>query len=627
MNQPVREFRNVLSRRPFVLSFLLVLAWLLLMRGMLVLHSGVWPNPGWMLLADAVGALVVTLVLSLVRAPWLRVPLLVLAGIAYYAAAEHIGAHGTIFRIAHAGKMADPMFLGSSVITPWLLLLPLYSLLGYVLHRLHRRIECPPPARPYWWLAAVAGCVTIYGLAVPSLTYPDNNVVVSTIAQVPGTAVGLRGPPTREEIEPIDAGIESLFFHNQVQGEPVTDPPNILVVMIEGLSAAYLPKVAEYHQLSPVVTLPGLERQLERRGFRIYRNVLSMQRQTDRGSYPPLCGAYPRLGTIRSEMADVATGRADPVCMPELLGRHGYRTGYLQAAPLEYMNKERFMPKAGFQHVDGAGYFGPPDQEEGWGPDDDVFFSGAVDWLRELDAGGTPWFAVTLNSGTHHPFPDSAPWETGPGEEADSEPTADTGTGETRAKPDRQAAFSEMARELAGFLDGLAAEGILDNTLLIVTSDEAGGFLRGEEGPRMLDGNFGALAVRPPGGRGLDDFAGRDALVATLDIALTSLDAAGVAGNSGDARAMVGRSLLVSKPSGTRGLLLGDAYAGYTIFLLETGELMACGDTLLRCRTWRFSPQRLYGTLTEHESALPFLSYEARRQLADRTAVIDESTD
>jgi hypothetical protein len=624
----VRELRTVLSRRPFVLPFLLVFGWLLLMRGMLLLHSGVWPNPGWMLLADAVGALVMTLLLSLVRAPWLRVPLVVLAGVAFYAAAEHIGVHGTIFRIAHAVKLGDPVFLGSSVATPWLLLLPLYCLLGYLLHHLHLRIECPPPPRPFWWLAGAVGCVTIYGLAVPSLTYPANNVIVSTIAQVPSTAVGLRGPPTREEIEPIDADIESLFFHNQVVGGRVTDPPNILVVMIEGLSAAYLPKVAQYHGLSPVVTLPELERDLERRGFRIYRNVLSMQRQTDRGSYPPLCGAYPRLGTINSEMADVATGQADPVCVAEVLGRHGYQTGYLQAAPLEYMNKERFMPKAGFQHVDGAGYFGPPDEEEGWGPGDDVFFSGAVDWFRELDAGGAPWFAVTLNSGTHHPFPESTPGDTEPKEEyAESEATAHDGTRETRAKPDRQAAFTEMARELAGFFDGLAAEGILDNTLLIVTSDEAGGFLRGEEGPRMLDGNFGALAVRPPGGRGLEDLAGRDALVATLDIALTSLDAAGVATSSADARTMIGRSLLLREPSGNRGLLLGDAYAGYTVFLLETGELMACGDTLIRCTIWRFSPQRLYGTLTEDESALPFLSYEARRQLADRTAVIDEPTD
>lgn len=613
----MHELRTVLSRHPFVLSYLLVFAWLLLMRGILLLHSGVWPNPGWMLLADAVGALVMTLLLSLVRTPWLRVPLLVLTGVAFYAAAEHIGAHGTIFRIAHAGKMGDPVFLGSSVVSPWLLLLPLYCLFGYLLHRLHRRIECPTPPRPLWWLAGAVGCVTVYGLAVPSLTYPANNVVVSTIAQVPGTVVGLRGSPTREEIEPIDADIESLFFHNQVKGGHVTDPPNILVVMIEGLSAAYLPKVAQYHGLSPVVTLPGLERDLERRGFRIYRNVLSMQRQTDRGSYPPLCGAYPRLGTVNSEMTDVATGQADPVCVPEVLGRHGYRTGYLQAAPLEYMNKERFMPKAGFQQVDGAGYFGPPDEEEGWGPGDDVFFSGAIDWFRELDAGGTPWFAVTLNSGTHHPFPESASGDTG----------RKDGNAESEAKPDRQAAFTEMARELAGFFDGLAAEGILDNTLLILTSDEAGAFLRGEEGPRMLDGNFGVLAVRPPGGRGLEDLAGRDALVATLDIALTSLDAAGVAGSSGHARTMIGRSLLVREPSGTRGLLLGDAYAGYTVFLLESGELMACGDTLIRCTIWRFSPQRLYGTLTEDESALPFLSYEARRQLADRTAVIDESTD
>lgn len=624
----MRAIRIVLAGRPFLQSLLLAFAWLLLMRALLLLHSGIWPNPIWMLTADVVGALVLTLLLSLARSPWLRVSLVMLVGVAFYAAGEHIGAHGTIFRIAHVGRMADPVFLGSSVATPWLLLLPVYCLLGYLLHRLHERIGCPPPARPFRWLAAGVACITAYGLAVTSLTYPANNVIVSAIAQVPGTVSGLQRPPTPEEIEPINAGIESLFFHREVRGERVEDPPNILVVMIEGMSAAYLPKVAEYHGLSPAVTLRGLERQLERRGFRIYRNVLSMQRQTDRGSYPPLCGAYPRLALVGSEMTDVARGRADPACVPAVLKRHGYSTGYLQAAPLEYMNKERFMPRAGFQQVNGAGYFGTrQEEEEGWGPDDDVFFAGAIDWLRELDAVEGPWFAVTLNAGTHHPFPVHADEGTGNGEYTVTSAGSGEGTGETKTRPDRQTAFSVMGRELAGFLDGLSAADLLDETLVIITSDEAGGFLRGEEGPRVLDGNFGVLAVRPAGGGSPEDLAERDALVATLDIALTSLDAAGVAGSSGEARAMIGRSLLVTEPEVTRGLLLGDAYAGHTIFLLEAGELMACGQTLIRCTTWRFSPGRLYGTLTQEEAALPFLEFRTRRRLAERTAVIDQSTD
>lgn len=622
MNKLSHGIRTVQTRRPFAATLLLVFGWLLLMRGILLVHSGVWPHPGWMVLADAVGALVLALLLSIVRVSWVRLPLILLMGAAFYGAGVHMGAHGTIFRVSHAGKLLDPVLVTSSVVTPWLLLLPVYCALAYLLHTLHERFDRVPAPRSLWRLAAAIAGIAVYGLSVTSLTYPANNVVISTLAQIPGSVTGLTGPPTPERYEALDPDIKKLFFHHEVHGGRADDQPNILLVIIEGFSSAYLPAVAEYHGLSPVVSLPMLERQLERRGFRVYRNVLSMQRQTDRGSYPILCGTYPRVGTTPSEMSDIAAGKGDPVCVAKVLAQHGYRTSYLQAAPLEYMNKDRFMPRAGFESVDGSEYFEAPEDAGGWGPGDEVFFSGAADWLEELNAGGEPWFAVTLNSGTHHPFSAGAAGQAKWEEKATEE--AKPGS-EGMTQPKRQTAFAVMAREFTEFLDRLAAEEILEDTLVIITSDEAGGFLRGEEGPRMLDGNFGALAVRPPDGGALDDFAGRDALVATIDIALTTLDAAGLADRTEAARTMVGRSLLVGEPSGRRGLLLGDAYAGYTVFLLESGKLIACGEALVRCTTWRFSPRRLFGSLTEDLTALPYLEYRTRRQLVDRTAVIDAS--
>lgn len=622
MNQLSRGIRTIQAGRPFGGALLLVLGWLLLMRGIMLVHSGVWPNPGWVLLADVVGAVVLALLLSVVRISWIRLPLILLMGAAFYGAGAHMGAHGTIFRVSHAGKLVDPVLVTSSVATPWLLLLPVYCALAYLLHRLHLRIDPRPPVRPFLRLAVAGVCIAAYGVSVTSLTYPANNVVVSSLAQIPGSVAGLGGPPAAERIEPLSSEIRDLFFHHEVRGGRFGDQPNILVVVIEGLSAGYLPTVAEYHELSPAVQLPMLEEQLERRGFRIYRNVLSMQRQTDRGSYSMLCGTYPRLGTTPPEMTDIAAGEADPTCVPEVLARNGYRTGYLQAAPLEFMNKDRFMPEAGFERVDGAGYFRSGDDTEGWGPGDDVFFAGATDWLETLDADDGPWFAVTLNAGTHHPFPaGAAERKIEDGNEASQDSKGEA------IQPDRQAAFSVMARELSRFLDRLAAKEILENTLVIITSDEAGGFLRGEEGPRMLDGNFGALAVRPPGGGPLDDFARRDALVATLDIALTTLDAAGLAERSEPAGQMIGRSLLVRQPSKTRGLLLGDAYAGYIVFLRESGELIACGEGLVRCTTWRFEPQRLFGSLNEDVSAAPYLEFGTRQQLVDHAAIIEPSSD
>lgn len=619
-----RALRSLASDHPFACTLLSAFVWLLLLRGVLLLHAGLWPDPVWMLLSDAVAAVALALVLPVLRPPWLRLALMLALGAAYYAAGQHMWAHGTIFRVAHWGNMSEPLFLWSSVLTWWLLLLPVYCLSAWVLYRLHLLSDRRRPAQPLRRLGIAAGCVAVYGLLVTSPTAPANNVMVSTLIQLPDLVTGLRGPPDRDEIEPVGRSIESRFFHHQIRGGSVEAPPNVLLVIIEGLSGAYLPSVAAYHGLSPAVSLPALEGRLQRRGFRIYRNVLGMQRQTNRGSFPMLCGAYARVGAGRPKMADIAAGDDGPDCVPEILRRGGYRTGYLQAAPLEFMDKDAFMPKAGFEHVHGAEYFEPPEDVQGWGPEDDVFFAGAAEWLLRLHGKDGPWFAATLNVGTHYPFTAGAAERRKPDEEVVDDALGSGDDPMIGAQRDRQAAFAVMAGELVDFLDTLAGAGVLDNTLVIMASDEAGDFVRRGEEPRLLDGNFGTLAVRPPEGQPLDQFAGRRALVATIDVALTVLDAAGMTDGDPAVREMIGRSLLAERRPGARGLLLGDTYAGYTIFLLESGDLLACGEGLVVCNSWRFVPQRPFGTLRQ-VSEPAFLDVATRTRLVERAAIINPS--
>lgn len=79
----------------------------------------------------------------------------------------------------------------------------------------------------------------------------------------------------------------------------------------------------------------------------------------------------------------------------------------------------------------------------------------AADWLRKLDAKSGPWFAVTVNAGTRHPFSDGAAErsqsESGAGDAEDPRPIT------TTVQPDRQAAFVLMARHFrrgSGDLNG-----------------------------------------------------------------------------------------------------------------------------------------------------------------------------
>lgn len=609
-------------------TFALAMGWLLLMRAILGFHSGVWPVSPLAALSDLIGALLLTILLLLLRLRWMRFLLVLVLAMGFYTAGEHLAAHGTLFRLPHVVSALDPTFVRSaSVLGAGLLAFPAYWVLAWLLHRLQRRIAArQPPHPPGHLYPAVAGIVLVtgYTLAVPSLTAPANNVVATMLAQAPYTLVRFQAPAGPETVERIDRDVAALFFQQRLANRVVETPPDILVIMIEGLSAAYFPTIANYHGLQhPAVVLPGLERGLEQRNFRLYRNVLSMQRKTDRGSYAMLCGEYPHLDSAPSKMTAVAQGETPPDCLPAVLGRNGYYTSYQQGADLGYMAKDRFMPRIGFDEALGAADLVEAEEIEGWGLMDTRFFDRAGDRIHALDRErDQPWFATLLNVGTHHPFPELEEGETTDGDMAVFDPESPEIPVEQRHH-DRQAAFSTMSGELLGLLDRLERDGVLTNTMVIVTSDESGGFIRGDGDPGPLDGNFGVMAVRSPTGFDRQYLRSRDELVAHIDIAPTLVDAAGLGPVEGGAGGPIGHSLLAPETGRERGILLGDTYAAQSMFLLSSGRLMRCAETLLRCDAWTFEPERLFGTL-ESRADNGFLDLEMRRRLAEHASLIGQ---
>lgn len=594
-------------------TLLLAFGWLLLVRVALILHSGVLPEIGLMLLSDLAGAAILAGLLYLARTFVFRC--LLIAGLSglLMTAAMHLSAHGTYPRLSMVSKSADPVFLASSVLSPHLLLLPVYIGLAWLLLRAYRWLVPAPPRQTSFAILLVAASTLVYLAASHSLTTARNNVVASMLAQVPGAVLAPAGSMIGKEVaRDATTDADDDYFQEDLALPDVDNPPNVLLIMVEGLSAGYFPSISDYHGLSPAISLQSLESALDGKGFRLYRNVLSMERQTDRGTFAILCGQYPDFQRLSTKLEEVANGEAFPVCMPELLRAHGYTTAYWQAAPLEYMNKDRFMPRAGFTRVTGADAFDQGGEEpEGWGPPDPVYFADVARRLRELDRNESRWMVTLLNVGTHHPF------DTG-GEIATemTEDSSDPSPLPTDPQKDRRNAMLVMEEELIGFLDAMEETGVLDNTLVILTSDESGGFVRQGQAFFPLNGNTGVLAIRPPRAEHLQDYADRDRIVAQLDIPLTILDATGTAD---PAAPMTGRSLLSDGDGVERELLLADTYTGMKFFLRETGSLLACTESLVRCQTWQFDPSRLFGSLTptDHE---PFLTLEQRLHLFDQSA-------
>lgn len=596
-----------------VRTFLLALVWLLVIRALLVLQSGVIPSLPGTLGGDIAGAILLTLFLQVCRGMF-RALFVVVLGCALYVAGMHLTAHGTLFQLAFASKGVDSTFITGSLLNLYLLTLPVYLLLAWVLHWLHRRWALTTPGAGLPLAALSTGVVAVYMLLFPSLTTPANNVVASTLAQIPRTLLNPVGVAIGNQAAEMNPQLEGRtnFFQQKVSGRTTQTPPNVLLIMIEGLSGGYLPSVSNYHNLAPVVSLDNLETTFNDLGFRIYRNVLSMERQTDRGTFTLVCGRYPDLRRASEKVVSVADQEVTPDCLPEKLREQGYHTAYWQAAPINYMKKDKFMPRAGYTDTTGAEAFASEGEVDGWGPADPVFFDNIASRLRQLDKQDKPWFVTTLNVGTHHPFDTGKATSPALGESDDALPVPSP-------QAERQQAMKVMADTLGHFLNRLDKEGILDNTLVLVTSDESGGFIREDHESLPLNSNIGMLAIRPPNTDNLDHYAPDTALVAQLDVPISILDAAGYGASAGG---MIGTSLLALDQNQSRDIMLADTYTGMKYFLRNGGNLMACTELMTRCSSWSFDPQRLFGSLTETQQA-PFLTLEERLALVENATRIN----
>jgi phosphoglycerol transferase MdoB-like AlkP superfamily enzyme len=131
--------------------------------------------------------------------------------------------------------------------------------------------------------------------------------------------------------------------------------PNILIVMLEGISGGHIPSLASTYRVKIKESMPKMSA-LAKKNFGS-ASFISHQRQTDRGEYSILCGDVPKLTRKPPRMTDIATSKAPRECLPEFLNRHGYETVYLQPAPMSFMMKDRFMDKIGFKISKGADFF------------------------------------------------------------------------------------------------------------------------------------------------------------------------------------------------------------------------------------------------------------------------------
>ncbi len=232
---------------------------------------------------------------------------------------------------------------------------------------------------------------------------------------------------------------------------------NVLIVVMEGMPGLYYPDIRKAMGVdSYPVAMDRLAASTE--DAMLVPDFVDHSHQTIRGLYALLCGDFSKLswGTPKAVELSGNPGRAKE-CLPEQMAKHGWQTHYLQGAGLSFMGKDRFMPLIGFQNVHGYEWFQEPNPYPfEWGVIDSVFFHGARDYIADLQKKQQPWLLTLLTVGTHQPYavPDNLV---------------------AKYSSRRVATVDLLDQAVAQFIDGLRQDGVLKDTLVIITSDESHG--------------------------------------------------------------------------------------------------------------------------------------------------------
>ncbi len=413
--------------------------------------------------------------------------------------------------------LLDPHFLLASLDAPAILAMIFLLALCLLLARMNLKLVPVRPCVPHLLLLAFVGQLLCLGGG--ELANPLLQQIVAFFSR-------------EKEL----SGIVPQLTHD-LSGVPMTagpaERPNVLLVVLEGIPGGYLPQNVEFVNGSADFAMTKMSRWAEH-GLRV-PNFLAHRNQTINGLYSMLCADYPRLtdGTLITQelLSDPLAASRDT--LPNILARNGYSTTYLQAAGLRFMDKDRFMKLIGFEEIGGEEWFDhtPPTFFTYWGINDRDFFLQSLEKIEALDkkrrehstrGEAAPWFLTLLTVGTHHPY---------------TLPDDYTGGEELHPKL-RSSAFLDDALDL--FLSRLEEKGVLENTLVIVTSDES----HGMDTNILLAGNWGLCFALMPETRGTSvkeqSQKINPGLFGLADLPLSILDYVGLAASSD---AIAGRSI------------------------------------------------------------------------------------
>lgn len=162
-------------------------------------------------------------------------------------------------------------------------------------------------------------------------------------------------------------------------------PLNVVMVVLESEGIRRLQLYG-----APYNDTPNMER-LAQHGD-VFSHIYVAQPNTSAAMAALICSLYPEHGwsDIPRNMAGIRVPG-----LPDVLARHGYRTGFIHEGTLAFDNEDAFLWGHGFANIEST-------SQELRAPMDPALLPKAIKWIR--DDPGKPFFLMLWTHDTHHPY-------------------------------------------------------------------------------------------------------------------------------------------------------------------------------------------------------------------------------
>lgn len=194
----------------------------------------------------------------------------------------------------------------------------------------------------------------------------------------------------------------SSFNIESVEAEPNATPAdkNIIFIVLESV------RKFETIPRNGIDLTPNLNR-ISKKNFSPV-NFYANSNQTIKAEIALLCGIHDFI--IGSSISASNNQRLKTNCLPSIFKQRGYKTIWFHGAESGFFNRDRFLPKMGFdelhdQQTIEAGYIKEGKQYalRHWGVEDPYTFDYALEYLEKSRE---PFLAEILTVSNHHPFVD-----------------------------------------------------------------------------------------------------------------------------------------------------------------------------------------------------------------------------